>query len=260
VPSTSIAELISSIATPSLAAQDPLIWGAAALSLLLGCWIQTALGFGMAVIAAPIIVIIAPSWVPVPLTVTALVLSILNTVNQRQHIEWRELMVPFITRIPGTLIGAWLLLQIDNAALQLFVSLCVLLAVLISWFGKQFDYSKKRLGIAAFVSGIMGTTTSIGGPPMALVMQHGKPATVRANLSLYFGYSCTISLISYAVIGKINSEILWISLSFVPVCIIGFVTGIRARTFVDAGRFRPLLLVLCGSSGCFALVAALSQL
>jgi len=260
VQNTQVADTISSFAATNLAIQDPLIWGAAAISLLVGCWVQTALGFGMAVIAAPIIVIIAPEWVPVPLTAVALLLSILNTVNQRNHLEWRELIIPFITRIPGTLLGAWLLLQLDNTALQLFVSLCVLIAVYISWFGKQFEYSRKRLGTAAFFSGVMGTTTSIGGPPMALVMQHGQPATVRANLSLYFAYSCTISLISYSAIGKINSEILWISVSFIPVCIIGFVTGIRARAFVDAGRFRPLLLVLCGTSGCFALVAALAQL
>ena len=33
---------------------DMLTWSIAAISLLVGCWVQTALGFGMAVIAAPI--------------------------------------------------------------------------------------------------------------------------------------------------------------------------------------------------------------
>lgn len=232
-------------------------WLIAALSLALGCWIQTALGFGMAVVAAPVIVFFTPEWVPVPLTVTALVLSLLNTLNQYQDLEWQALRIPFLTRIPGTIVGAWLLLQINQTGLQIAVALCVLLAVLISWFGTQFSYTPKRLGLAAFISGIMGTTTSVGGPPMALVMQHGNPATVRANLSLYFAYSCTLSLISYAWIGKLDQHILLVSASFIPAAAIGFLIGIRSRSYVDAGRFRPMLLILCSLSGIMALTGAL---
>lgn len=236
-----------------------LSWGVAALSLFLGCWIQTALGFGMAVIAAPIIVLIEPRWVPILLTKIALVLSILNTWSQRQDLRPRELAVPFIARIPGTVVGAWLLLQLHTFWLQVSVACCVLLAVWISYFGKQFDYTPGRLGTAAFVSGIMGTTTSIGGPPMALVMQHGHAKTVRANLSLYFTYSCSISLVSYWLADLMTPALLWMSLSLVPVCLMGFYFGLKSRAYVDAGRFRPLLLTLCSVAGLIALVGALSS-
>jgi len=234
------------------------IWLAAATSLLIGCWVQTALGFGMAVIAAPIIVILNPAWVPVALTLCALFLSILNTWNQRAHIEWKALTLPFLTRIPGTVAGAWLLLQLSTHALQLFVAICVILAVVISYYGKQFDYTPRRMGLAAFVSGIMGTTTSIGGPPMALVMQHGKPNNIRANLSMYFGYSCTISMISYAYIGLLDTQLILESLSFIPVCIIGFLLGVKARPYIDNNeRFRPLLLVLCSCAAAIAIMGVL---
>lgn len=237
---------------------DLMIWGFAALSLFIGCWVQTALGFGMAVIAAPIIVILNPLWVPVALTLCALFLSILNTWSQRQDLEYKALVIPFITRIPGTILGAWLLLQLDTHSLQLFVAGCVLLAVFISYYGKQFDYTPRRMGGAAFVSGIMGTTTSIGGPPMALVMQHGKPNNIRANLSLYFAYSCTLSMISYAMIGVVDQELMLESVSFLPVCLLGFLLGVKARPYIDNNnRFRPLLLILCGSAGLIALLGVL---
>jgi len=239
---------------------DMMIWGIAALSLLVGCWVQTALGFGMAVIAAPIIVIFKPEWVPVVLTMTALVLSFLNTWDQREHLQTKSLITPFISRIPGTLLGAWLLLQLDTIWLQFSVAACVLLAVVISYIGKQFSYTPKRLAFAAFISGITGTTTSIGGPPMALVMQYGNPKTVRANLSFYFSYSCIISLIAYAFMGLITESILYACLSFMPVCLLGFISGIKARSFVDAGRFRPLLLILCSIAGVIALLGAVRQL
>lgn len=235
-------------------------WLIAATSLLLGCWIQTAMGFGMAVFAAPIIVFVAPEWVPIPLTATALVLSVFNTVNQRQHLQLNELVTPFLWRIPGTLFGAWLLLQMNHLWLQLSVAICVLSAVVISALGKQFSYTPKRLGIAAFVSGIMGTTTSVGGPPMALVMQHGNPATVRANLSLYFGYSCTLSMLMYGYMGLLTEEIIKASLSFLPLAVLGFLLGIRARSYVDSGKFRPLLLWLCGTAGLIALISPMMSL
>ena len=234
-------------------------WLIAALSLLLGCWIQTALGFGMAVVAAPIIVLVNPVWVPVTLTIIALVLSLLNTWNQRASLRVKELINPFIFRIPGTIAGAWLLTQLSQTWLGSSVAACGLLAVAITYFGKQFDYTPKRLGVAAFVSGIMGTTTSIGGPPMALVMQHGNPSTVRANLSLYFTYSCTLSLFSYGYIGILSQEVILISLSFIPCCLIGFLSGIKMRPYVDAGRFRSLLLVLCSTAGVIALAGALAN-
>jgi len=239
---------------------DWLIWGTAAVSLLIGCWVQTALGFGMAVIAAPIIVLFKPEWVPVVLTMTALILSLLNTWDQRKHLETNHLSAPFLSRIPGTFLGAWLLVQLDTIWLQFSVAACVLLAVVISYLGKQFSYTPKRLAFASFISGITGTTTSIGGPPMALVMQHGEPQTIRANLSLYFSYSCMISLIVYAYLGLLTDSILITCISFIPVCLVGFVTGIKARAYVDGGRFRPLLLILCGIAGSIALVGALSQL
>jgi len=237
---------------------DIWIWLAAAFSLLVGCWVQTALGFGMAVIAAPFIILLNPVWVPVALTFCALFLSILNTLNQWQDLEFDALKLPFITRLPGTVLGAWLLTLLDVNALQIFVSCCVLFAVAVSFYGKQFDYTSKRMGIAAFISGIMGTTTSVGGPPMALVMQHGNPKNVRANLSLYFGYSCSISLLAYAMIGVLDRQLLMESASFLPVCLIGFLLGVRSRKFIDNGnRFRPILLVLCTLAGTIALIGAI---
>jgi uncharacterized membrane protein YfcA len=236
---------------------EPISWLIAAVCLLAGCTIQTALGFGMAVIGAPILILVNPLWVPVPITLVALVLSIFNTWNQRQDLELEQLKLPFITRIPGTIFGAWLLSNLNVFWLQIFVSTCVLFAVAVSLLHKQFDYTPTRMGIAAFVSGIMGTTTSIGGPPMALVMQHGKSASVRANLSLFFAYSCSISMISYYMIGILNAELIWTSISFVPTAVLGFFAGVKLRPYVDAGRFRPLLLLLCGVAGLIALIGAL---
>jgi len=235
---------------------DLIIWLISAAVLLLGCWIQTALGFGMAVVAAPIIVLIEPQWVPVVLTFTALPLCALNTWNQRDALEIKTMILPLLTRIPGTTLGVWLLLQLDTTGLRILVSLCVLLAVLITLVSGKFTATRSHLGWAGFFSGITGTTTSIGGPPMALVMQHGHPRTVRANISLFFTYGCIVSIIGYAVAGILNIELLIDSLSFLPCTLIGFYYGIRLRGYVDGDKFRPLILGLCTVAALVALIGA----
>ena len=233
-----------------------LVWWLCALALAAGCLIQTALGFGMAVLAAPIIVVLRPEWVPVVLTVTALVLSLLNIWHLRRDIQLRAMLAPIITRIPGTIVGTWILLQLPVQALQLLVAGAVLLAVLVSAFGRTFEATPTRLGVAGFVSGIMGTTTSIGGPPMALVMQHGNARTIRANLALYFGYSCVLSLVSYQLSGLLTPSLWRDSLSFIPAALLGFMLGRLCQNWVD-DRFRPLLLILCSVSAGLAVSGAL---
>ncbi|GGX74631.1 sulfite exporter TauE/SafE family protein [Saccharospirillum salsuginis] len=230
-------------------------WWATALALAAGCFIQTALGFGMAVLAAPIIVIIRPEWVPVALTVTALSLSLMNSWHHKSDIDWRAMAAPMITRLPGTILGAWILTLLPVAALQILVAGCVFIAVLVTAFGRAFDATPTRLGIAGFFSGLMGTTTSIGGPPMALVMQHGLASATRANLSVYFTYSCILSLISYQLVGLLTPELWLQSLSFLPAALLGFFAGRLAHDWVDT-RFRPLLLVLCSISAVMALAGA----
>ncbi|EAR08192.1 sulfite exporter TauE/SafE family protein [Reinekea blandensis] len=234
-----------------------LYWWLAAAALLFGCLIQTALGFGMAVIAAPIIVLFRPEWVPIILTIVALMLSIRNTANQWHGIQWRHITPAMISRLPGTVVGAWILAQLPIQLLQIAVAAMVFVAIFVTAFARPFPATVSNLSIAGFLSGIAGTTTSIGGPPMALVMQHSASHHTRANLSVYFAYSCIVSLISYQLMGLMTAELWLTGLSFLPVALIGYFLGVRARGWVDQ-RFRPMLLVLCSISALIALWGAIT--
>ena len=233
------------------------IWIIGAVVLFFGSWVQTTIGFGLAVVAAPILVWVAPTWIPIVLTSIALLLSFINTWNQRKFLNIGEMVVPMITRIPGTILGVWLLAQISVNTLQILVSVTVLMAVFVSYSAAKFEANKTNLAIAGAISGVTGSTTAIGGPPMAVIMQHGSPNEIRANLSLYFTYSCILSLIGYYWVGMLDAEIIMTSLSFVPVMLLGFFFGIKSRKFIDAEKFRLALLFLCLISGVGALIGAL---
>lgn len=95
---------------------------------------------------------------------------------------------------------------------------------------------------------------------MALVMQHGHPVTVRANLSMYFAFSVLVSIISYAVAGILTREILLVSLSFLPCPLLGFALGVRSRAYVDKGKFRFVLLAICSLAAVITLTGAVIKL
>lgn len=234
---------------------DPAWWLGLAV-IALGCAVQTALGFGLALIAAPLLVSWRPEWVPAVVTCAALMLSVINAVTLRAAIEWRRMLLPMLTRIPGTLLGAWLLSMLDARALQILVAATVLLGVGVSLAGRAFEATPLRLGLAGLASGFTGTTTSIGGPPMALVLQHGRAETIRANLSLYFTYSCVLSLASYRLIGRFDDALVVAGLGLLPGVLGGYALGRLGRRWADA-RFRPLLLALCTASAAVALFGAL---
>lgn len=233
------------------------VWWLAAATLLIGCTIQSAMGFGMALIAAPIIVLVRPEWVPMVLTIVAMMLSIQNAWGQRSGIQWRAMGAPMITRIPGTLLGAWALTIIPVQGLQLSVAGMVFIAIGVTLFAKPFPASTTNLSIAGFFSGISGSTTGIGGPPMALVMQHGSSHNTRANLSIYFLYSCLVSLAFYQGLGLMSQELWLAGLSFAPIAIAGYSLGRFLRPWADT-RFRPLLLALCGVSAAVAMIGAVT--
>ena len=235
------------------------IWLLSAVALLLGCVVQTAVGFGMALIAAPILVVLQPLWVPYVLTVTALVLSVSNAWNQREDIQWSQILPPMVSRIPGTIVGTWILILMSVQWLQFMVASMVLLAILVTLYIKPFASTPFNMSVAGFISGITGTTTGIGGPPMALVMQHSAGHHARANLSVYFLYSCILSLFAYAMAGLMTVELWLNALSMIPVALLGFVLGKRLRPWVD-NRFRPILLMLCAMSAGIALINALLTL
>ena len=146
--------------------------------------------FGLAVIAAPVLFFIDPAYVPAPVTLCALSLSLWNALSFREGISLSGLQAAIIGRVPGSLAGAALLLWIDQGLLALWIGVSVLLAVAVSLSSLRWQPTRGRMMAAGFMSGFMGTSSSIGGPPMALLWQHQDISHIRANLAAFFVLSC----------------------------------------------------------------------
>lgn len=210
-----------------------------------GALVQSAVGFGLAIVSAPLLYLIDPRLVPGPVILLALVLSVLNVWRNRAHLVIGDLGSAIVGRIPGMLLALWLLTVMTPKTLSLVLGAAVLLAVAVSVSHLHLSPTRGRLFVAGVASGFMGTSTAIGGPPMAVLYQHATGAHVRANLNGYFMVGSFMSLIGLIAIGHFGQAEFYTSLALLPATAAGFWIARFTLPWWDRGAIRPVLLVLC---------------
>ena len=103
----------------------------------------------------------------------------------------------------------------------------------------------------------MGTTTGVGGPPMALLYQRWAPHVVRATLSAYFAVGTVLSIVALTVAGDLTARQWRLGLLLVPGVVVGLAASPWVRRHVDGPRFRPILLAICAASAVLLLLEQL---
>ena len=221
----------------------------AALIIFIGSFVQSAIGFGLAIVAAPFLFILSPDYVPAPIILVALVLSLANTYRYRNNISLQGLGAAIIGRIPGSVAGGALLLWIDAKSLSLWLGLTVLFAVVVSLLPVKITPTSPRMLFAGFLSGFMGTSTAIGGPPLALLLQHEKADLIRANLSAFFIVSSILSLLVQGYTGYMSWYHLNLTLPLVPATLLGYWLAAHYVDRIASHHIRIALLCICSFSG-----------
>jgi uncharacterized protein len=177
--------------------------------------IQGAAGFGMALLAAPLLTLVDRSFAPAPLVLAVLPLSVLVAQRDWAHLDrrglaWaiggRSMVTARLRPTPGTLVSA------------------------------------------GFASGFMGTTTSIGGPPMALVYQRSDGPAFRSTLAIYFAAGAVMSLTALAVAGRVGAHELRLGLLLWPGVVVGFLLSKPLTRYLDDGRTRAMVLAISAAA------------
>lgn len=223
--------------------------------IFVGSYVQSSIGFGLAIIAAPILFFIDPLYVPAPITICALTLSLANAAKHWHSISFEGLKFAILGRVPGTVAGGLLLLWIDQQALALWLGISVLFAVLLSLGNVVLKPTSGALFSAGFLSGFMGTSSSIGGPPMALVLQHQGNDFIRANLADFFVVSCLLSLLMLATVDRFGMQEVLIALPLMPATLVGYWVAMKTLHLFSHQSLRHISLVLCAISGTVALLS-----
>lgn len=221
----------------------------ASSAVLIGSVVQGSVGFGLALVAAPVLFLIDPRLVPGPLIFASIGLTSLTAYRDRQGIDADGIGWGLVGRLPGTLLGAAMLAFIPPERLAAPLGALVLLGVVLSASGVHVRLNPRTLMGAGLLSGFMGTASSIGGPPIAMLYQHAPGTRLRGTLSAYFVIGGVMSLVAIAVVGRFGAEELVWSMWLLPGATIGFVISNRFTSWLDRGLTRPAVLCVAAAAG-----------
>ena len=103
--------------------------GLAAIAALVGAFIQSATGFGFALVLSPaLFAVLEPEEAVGTLLVLGLALNLLVLVEGGWHADWRRVAPMLVAALPGLVVGVVLLSALSKEALQVIVGLAVIAA------------------------------------------------------------------------------------------------------------------------------------
>jgi uncharacterized membrane protein YfcA len=241
----------------SLADLPPSVVAVLAATFVLGALVQGLVGLGLGLVAAPFVTLLEPSLMPDLMLWLAAFLPMVTLVREHDAVDWPALGWSMAARLPGTVVGAWLVSVLAASSIGAAVGAMVLVSVVLTARSVVVPVNRHSLAVAGFASGITGTATSIGGPPLAILLQHRPPRQIRCTMAVYFLLGASLSLLFLAVAGQVELTSLLLALGYVPCLLTGFALSRPLRRVLPARYVRPLVLALCAASALLLLVRSL---
>ena len=226
--------------------------------LVVGAAVQGLVGLGVGLVSAPFVTMLAPELMPGLLLFIGFLTPAISLLADHGDIDWRGLGWAVPWRIPGTALGVWLVAAVSGRALEVAVGAMVLASVLVTWRAVEVPINRTNLSVAGFVSGVTATTTSIGGPSIAVLYQHQRARRIRSTLAVYFAVGAVFSLTGLAVAGRLTRAEVGLAVLAIPVIAVGVGLSVLIRTRVRADSIRAGVLLVCAASAVTLLVRALA--
>jgi uncharacterized membrane protein YfcA len=239
----------------------------AAVAAFAGAAVQSATGFGFALVLSPaLFATMDPVEAVTALLVLGLALNVLVLFEggRPEHVDWRALAPALVAALPGLAVGVVALTQLSKELLQVAVGIAVILAA--GWQLRQRRAARRpRLAPSAawavgFASGALTTSISVSGPPIVLWLEARgvHPAEFRATLAASFlalNLAGGVVLVAAEGTGALDLGAVGLLLGLVAA---GYALGAVAFRRLDRERFFTLVLVLVACTGTASVVAGVA--
>ena len=141
----------------------------------------------------------------------------------------------------GVAIVAWF----SPRAIAALVGVLILVTVALSVRAIDLRATPRNAAVAGAVSGVSGTAAAIGGPFLALVLQHERPQRVRSTLAVFFVAGSLLGLTGLLIGGELTRDQVVAGLVWVPFGLLGYVVAAPVRARIDPETFRRAVLGFC---------------
>jgi uncharacterized protein len=227
------------------------------LAVYVGATVQASIGIGVGMIASPVLALVDPAFIPASILISILPLTFAVAWVDRDHVEPRGVGFALLGRVPGVIAGAYIAASLSDSVIAIMVALSVLFAVVVSITATRFRPTNRALVLAGAASGFTGTTTGVGGPPMALTYQHSDAATMRSTLGAFFTIGSLLSIGALIVAGQIGMRQWELAAMLLPAIGLGVLTSRRYQARLEPTIIRPAVLVICSIAAVALLVESM---
>jgi uncharacterized membrane protein YfcA len=238
----------------------------AAAACFAGASVQSATGFGFALVLSPaLFAVLDPFEAVTALAMLGLALNVLVLFDggRAGPVRWRALAPLLAAAVPGLVAGVILLDALSKPVLQVAVGIDVLVAVALRLRTRR-PRPAPSLGstlAAGLASGALTTSTSLSGPPLVLWLERRpvEPAELRASLAASFlALNLAGAVILLAAGGTARLAGAAVLLPLLGLTLAGYAVGGAAFRRLDPARFTAIVLALVAAAGVASLVAGLS--
>jgi len=222
------------------------------LGVTLGALAQGAVGFGANLLAVPVMAAVAPAALPGTMILLPLPLQAAMIRHEHHGIDWRDVGWLTLGRLPGVLVGTWVVTAVALDRLSLVIGAAVLIGVVVSLAATSIPFTRTSKLTIGMVSGTMGTATSIGGPPLALLYQHHDGKVLRPTLAACFLVGTAQSLTALGLAGVLEWWQLRLAVALLPALFLGLALSRVLARRLDGPWLRPAVLTLAAAAACVA--------
>ncbi len=215
------------------------------LVLFVGAVVQSAIGFGINVVSAPVVFMVRPDLVPGALVLVGFVLPLVQLRRLQMDVAWRPLTWSLVARAVATPVGVWLVAVLASRWLATIMAVTILLTVAASIRSVEVRATPTNSLASGVLSGISGATAAVGGPFTALLFQHEPPQRLRDTLAMSFLFGSAMSLLGLWIGGQMHPQQFVATAVWTPFIALGYAVSGPARRRLDADRLRPAVLGFC---------------
>lgn len=224
----------------------------------LGGLIQGTTGFGIMLVALPLMVLFIDIKTAIPLIMMlAVVMNLILVRRLARHVEARKALPLLAAALPGVPVGVYVLHSVDRHWLELLVGAVVVGTAATRWLrGEPGAELKKRWALAAgFSAGFFGGSIGASGPPVIVytTLQPWPRHETKATLVTFFTVGGVVivglQFFSGLITAAVVHDFAWCLLPLLA----GVLTGVRIFDRIDEARYGLAVHVLLFALGAMML-------
>jgi hypothetical protein len=239
-------------------------WLISAVVVLMAALLKGMTGFGFALLAVPLLSLIFPIQSLIPaMTIFNLLTSVYILASIKLKVKAKYFLPMLLASFVGIPIGVYILTYFPEKTLELAAGISIFSISMVFLLGGKHPIPESRrrkpIVFAGFLSGLLTSSMSIGGPPIALAMNRKgySKESFRKIFALVSVINAALSFILYIIHGVTLGFSLKFALYLFPAIIIGSKIGDMLSKKVDQVFFKKVVLYINLFLGLFIIVHTL---